>query len=200
MLDRTISNVSSTETDYSYDYRENYSYDYSYDDANSSTAGQKCKNPKNSNGKVFEELQRDIYKDLPHNVYCEIIDTLETQCFEQSILEIWQYNENTIRNLTKQDIINSINNLDKSPYFGFKYNYSELLGSIKRNKTGHIISANAALYNLVTVVDLENVYDRPFLSKIAGIFLPLDESNIIWQDEAIKTILKQNNYSTKKGS
>ena len=159
-----------------------------------------CDEVRNFNGSVFEDLQRSTYKELPHNVYCELIGSFESQCLEQSLLEIWMYNERIINKLTQQDIINAVNVLDRSPYFGFKYNYAELLGSIERNQTGHIVSATAALYNLVTIVDLENIQDSNFLEKGAGLQLSFDEPNIVWQDEAIKILLEQDKiYSETKG-
>ena len=107
------------------------------------------------------------------------------------------YNERIINKLTQQDIINAVNVLDRSPYFGFKYNYAELLGSIERNQTGHIVSATAALYNLVTIVDLENIQDSKFKG---GLQVSFDEPNIVWQDEAIKILLEQDKiYSETKG-
>ena len=159
-----------------------------------------CDEVRNFNGSVFEELQRSTYRELPHNVYCELIGSFESQCLEQSLLEIWMYNERIINKLTQQDIINAVNVLDRSPYFGFKYSYAELLGSIERNQTGHIVSATAALYNLVTIVDLENIQDPNFLEKGAGPQVPFDEPNIVWQDEAIKILLEQDKiYSETKG-
>ena len=179
-------NGTKTESEYDYTYDYDY-YQQEYDTELPTTETKEC----NKNGSNFEELQRSIYKELPHNVYCEVIETFDKQCLEQSLLEIWLYNEKTINRLTQQDIINEINVLDRSPYFGFKYNYSDLLGSVKRNETGHIISATAVLYYLVTVVDLNNIQDRPFLASGAGPELSMDEANIIWQDEAIKILLEQ---------
>ena len=72
---------------------ENYSSD------SSSTISEDCNDFGNFNGSVFEEVQRNTYKELPRNVYCDLIGTLETQCFEQSLLEIWMYNEKIINKL-----------------------------------------------------------------------------------------------------
>ena len=180
------------------EYLYNYDGEEYYSDS-SSTASEECKGVGSINGSVFEEIQKNTYTDIPRNVYCDLIDTLETQCFEQSLLEIWMYNEKTISKLTKEDILNAVNKLDSSPYFGFKYNYSKLLGSVERNKSGHIISAKAALYHMATVVDLSNVTPRSFLARGAGPQLPMDESNVIWQDEAINIVLNQNSFFTSKG-
>ena len=199
-LNDAIVNKTKQETEYDYTYDYDYYQEGYYADVPSKETNE-CDDVRKFNGSVFEELQRSTYRDLPHNVYCELIGTFDTQCLEQSLLEIWMYNEKIIHKLTQQDIINAINVLDRSPYFGFKYNYNELLGSIKRNKTGHIIAASAALYNLVTVVDLTNIQGRSFLEEGAGPQIAMDEANIIWQDEAIKILLQQDIiYSNTKGS
>ena len=191
--------MNNIESEYDYDYNYDY-YQEEYNTELPTTEVKECDEVRNFNGSVFEELQRSTYRELPHNVYCELIGSFESQCLEQSLLEIWMYNERIINKLTQQDIINAVNVLDRSPYFGFKYNYAELLGSIERNQTGHIVSATAALYNLVTIVDLENIQAPNFLEKGAGPQVPFDEPNIVWQDEAIKILLEQDEiYSKTKG-
>ena len=42
------------------------------------------------------------------------------------------------------------------------------------------------MYNFVTVVDLENITGRNFLEEGAGPQVPMDEANLIWQNEAIE--------------
>ena len=181
------------EEEYLYNYDE---AEYHYDTSN---ATEDCDNARNFNLSDFEEIQKNTYKDLPRNVYCDLVNTLETHCFEQSILEIWMYNENLVNKLTKEDIIYAVNKLDRSPYFGFKFNYSELLGSVERNKSGHIISAKATIFHMATVVDLSNIKPRQFLAKGAGPQLSMDESNIVWQDGVLKLVLNHNQNSTFKG-
>ena len=143
------------------------------------------------------------YKDLPRNIYCELVDTLDTHCYEQSLLEIWMYNEDVINQLSTEDILTAINELDRSPYFGFKYNYSKLLGSIQRNESGHIIRAKAALYNLATLIDCDEERNEGHNSDCqrgyGGPQLLHDKPNIIWQDGAIKAIIDMANLSSSKG-
>ena len=174
------------------DYADYYSYDYSESEPKS------CADIGKYNNSVYEENQKLLYKELPRDTYCEYVEELETTCFEQSLLEIWMYDEHVIQGLTTNDIIYAINILDRSPYFGFKYDYEKLLGSIKRNSTGHIISAKAALYNFNTVVDLSKVTNTTFQvgddpRKI------LDEENIKWQDEGIKIALLADGNSSTTG-
>ena len=74
-----------------HNFTSHYQQDY-YTDL-PTTGTKECDDVRNFNGSVFEELQRSTYRDLPHNVYCELIGTFDTQCLEQSLLEIWMYNE-----------------------------------------------------------------------------------------------------------
>ena len=156
----------------------------------------------------IEHNHVSTYKELPRNIYCELVDTLDTHCYEQSLLEIWMYNEDVINQLSTEDILTAVNELDRSPYFGFKYSYSKLLGSIQRNESGHIIRAKAALYNLATIVDCDEHQNEGHENKghngdcergYGGPQLVHDKTNIIWQDGAIKTIIDMANLSSNKG-
>ena len=185
-------NVSPSEAEDNYSL-DNYSYDYSYDEE-----PKECEELGKYNSSVYEENQKLLYKELDRGLYCDYVNELETTCFEQSLLEIWMYKEEVIKNLSIDDILHAVNILDRSPYFGFKYDYSKLLGSVTRNKTNHITSARAALYNLNTVVNLTNINLGSFQvgndAKRA-----LDDENIHWQDETIKVALQYNSNSTSSG-
>ena len=123
-------------------------------------------------------------------MYCTLINTLETKCLEQSILEIWMYHEDTINRLTQDDILLAINKLDRSPYFGFSFAYHNLLGSIQRNESGHIIAAGSAMHHFVTVVDLNNLSSLGLADAGTEPAARLDEANYHWQLEVINTILR----------
>ena len=169
----------------------------------------KCSDPQiYLNVSTIEKNHVNNYKDLPRNIYCELVDTLDTHCYEQSLLEIWMYNEDVINQLSTEDILTAINELDRSPYFGFKYNYSKLLGSIQRNESGHIIRAKAALYNLATLVDCDEDqneghenggHNSDCQRGYGGPQLLHDKRNIIWQDGAITTIIDMADVSSNKG-
>lgn len=47
---------------------------------------------------------------------------------ENNVLDIWDYNEDIIRSLTKQDILNAINTIETSKLTRVKY--SNLLGNV----------------------------------------------------------------------
>ena len=68
------------------------------------------------NTERFDQSQKDISYTLPPTVYCNLIKTLKTKCFETSILEIWKYHEKTIEKLTDDDVINAVHVLKRRYY------------------------------------------------------------------------------------
>ena len=178
----SVSPLSSTEED-EYDYDYNYDYNYSgedekinYKDFSSLQDEQK-----------YDKSQKEIAGSLPSSVYCDLVNTFDTKCFETSILEIWRYHEETIMSLTQEDIIYAINVVRKSPYFGFNYDFAGKLGGIVRNKTGHIIGAKSALHSWVSTVDEDDVV-KSFISidteKVGKI-------NLEWELDVIDICLEQ---------
>ena len=57
---------------------------------------------------------------------------------------MWRYEEELIRSTTQQEIIDAVNLLAKSPWFGYDLDYSGLLGGVTRNASGHIVAAETA--------------------------------------------------------
>jgi hypothetical protein len=172
---------------YEYNYETDYQYDYKED------AKEDCNDFSHliGNNSSNDDNQKDILSDLPSSVYCELINTLETKCLEQSILEIWMYDESTINRLTQDDILFAINKLERSPYYGYSFNYDTLLGSIKRNESGHIVSARSAMHHLVTTVDLDNLSSLGLADAGTEPAAELDDANYQWQWEVINTILEE---------
>lgn len=44
-------------------------------------------------------------------LYCSFVEVMQQECFERSILELWDFNETKIEQLTKTDILSVINSL-----------------------------------------------------------------------------------------
>ena len=85
----------------------------------------------------------DMLDDLPKQVYCDIVETLEDKCGEYSLLEIWEYDKEVIASLSSQDIIDAINTVEESPIFGYPTNYTNYLGLVEYNATGHVVGAKS---------------------------------------------------------
>ncbi len=84
--------------------------------------------------------------------YCDIVNKMPTVCLELSILELWandgKYDEATdlaIELLTKESILDKINNYNKSGIYLMERNFTSLLGGIKLNSSGKIIGAESTV-------------------------------------------------------
>ena len=70
---------------------------------------------------------------IPDNIYCDLVTTLNEKCIQTSLLEIWKYREELINSATQQEILDAVNLLVRSPWYGYDADYSSLLGGIQRN-------------------------------------------------------------------
>ena len=86
----------------------------------------------------FQE-QVDILDDIPYDIYCDLVDTLNDKCLESSILEIWKYDYEAISSLTYEDIIEAVNMIKQSPIFGHDVDYTDLLGEKVYDESGNVI-------------------------------------------------------------
>jgi len=126
----------------------------------------------------------DTLGGLPDNIYCDLVKTLNEKCIKTSILEMWRYDEDLIYSATQDEILNAVNLLDKSPWYGYGTNYSKLLGGINRNSTGHVISATVAqMFWRIEIPDGAEIVD----SQGSGLELQLaDEDSLEWEEQFIQ--------------
>ena len=135
---------------------------------------------------TLDRCQKNLAYKIPLEQYCAYVRDLEMKCFEQSLLEMWNYDERLIKVVTEEEIIWSIHQYDRSPYFGYAFNYSTILGGIKGNESHQVVSAASAMYNLATTVDLTRLVTSSNTQNAGTEFFPLDKENLIWQEEMIK--------------
>ena len=105
--------------------------------------------------------------DLPSFLYCPIVEALPLGCMTQNILELWKFDDVRIRNLTQDAIINDLNTKKISPTSGHETDFTQLLGGIERNSTGHIVSAKSILSHWMVYVNFSNV-DHDKIGNAAG--------------------------------
>ena len=99
----------------------------------------------------------DTLENLPKQIYCDIVETLEDKCGEYSLLEMWKYDREVISSLTEQEIINSINTMDTSPVFGYSTNFINYLGQVECNSTGHAVKAKSVRSIWLEQIDPEDI-------------------------------------------
>ena len=135
---------------------------------------------------TLDRCQKDVAYKIPLDRYCDIVKELEIKCFEQSLLEIWNYDENLLTELTTEDIISAIKRYDRSPYFGYAFEYTSLLGGMKYNSQHELVSASSIMYNFPTTVDLDQIEIVSETKNAGTEFDPLDADNLLWQEKAIE--------------
>jgi len=115
---------------------------------------------KNIDIDVLEQFSDQFYPDL----YCGCVEATETACYEQNIIELWgdqgtysEESEKKIASLSKEDILNTINNRNVSQIFMKDFNFKELLGDVKYNYKGEVIGAGSVEMKFFTTVNVTDV-------------------------------------------
>ena len=99
----------------------------------------------------FEEKDPSVeYYPSP---YCNLIEGFEKACYEFSILELWAengaYEDSKFDQLTTNDILNKINNVNYSGRFLVDKDFQSLLGNIQKDSNGQITGAAALEFKLI---------------------------------------------------
>jgi len=107
------------------------------------------------NDDFFENLpEGDLGTDLSiifyPEPYCSVVQKMPTACFESSVLELWandgeydELTEETIMNITQEELLYKVNNVNISGAFLVETDFTKYLGGIEFDTTGQIISARA---------------------------------------------------------
>nr|CAD7423184.1 unnamed protein product [Timema monikensis] len=113
------------------------------------------------NEDFFDQSEPDLVFDpsviLSEDIYCAIVNNLKTACLERSLLEFWEYDTEVLKKITKEDILSALNITTDSPVFGHPMSYTHLLGGIKRNETGYIVSASSLMMFFLVHVNFSAV-------------------------------------------
>jgi len=132
----------------------------------------------------------DYIKDLPRGIYCDLVTTLDKRCFELSLLEIWDFDGEIIKSLTQQDILEAVNTLEISPWFFSPRNYSDDMGGILRNATGHVVGAKTVWVQYLLEVPEDAVNVAP--GGIGFEFEIADENSLNMEQFMIDTCEEEN--------
>lgn len=151
--------------------------------------------------RIFSKLAAQLHRmkrtERPFNpavdvapfLFCSIVEALPMGCMIQNFLEMWDFNEDTIESLTKQDILNALNSTRYSLTTGHESNFERLLGGVTRNETGHIVAAKGLLTNWMVYVNFSNVnHDK--VGNSAGTEDWVSEDALLWENEFL-TILEE---------
>nr|CAH7737017.1 unnamed protein product [Callosobruchus chinensis] len=121
-------------------------------------------------------------------LYCSFVEAMKKECYTRSILELWNFNRKKILGLTKEDIINELNNYD-SNYFGKLKDIEGLLGGIIRNETGHIVAATA-IHNFWFLQLNFSAVDMDKSGNLAGTADWASEQALEWESTFLRIMEK----------
>eukprot|EP00088_Acartia_fossae_P041082 TRINITY_DN4294_c0_g1_i7.p1 TRINITY_DN4294_c0_g1~~TRINITY_DN4294_c0_g1_i7.p1 ORF type:complete len:1080 (-),score=273.26 TRINITY_DN4294_c0_g1_i7:86-3325(-) len=141
-----------------------------------------------STSKPKKEANEDEENDeLPIDVYCNILQSLQEKCAQFNLLEIWKYNETLIYSTTQQEIIDAVNLLERNPWNSHRAHYLGSLGSKTRNASGHTIAAKS-----VQMYWQVKIPDGAILVKNQGSGLelePADQVTLDWEKAFVEIAL-----------
>ena len=142
-----------------------------------------------------KEVDPDSY---PPEIWCDLVETLNSKCGEYSLLELWNYNEEKIGALTQQDIIDAVNTAEKSPVFSYATNFKDYLGDKKVNATGHVVAAKAMRSILLATYDAAKVAES---KAIFGVEFDLaDPFTMAWEAKLVETLTAVKAELAEEGS
>lgn len=153
----------------------------------------------NGSNKVLSNLANTLHRmkrterpfnpsvDIAPFIFCAIVESLPMGCMIQNILELWNFDEDTIKQLTKEDILYALNTTRYSRTTGHEVHFESLLGGIVRNETGHIVGATGLLTNWMVYVNFSNVnHDK--VGNSAGTEDWVSEEALAWEDEFLTRV------------
>jgi len=135
--------------------------------------------------------------------YCPKVSNLTTECFEESLLELWanegafdEVADKTIAGLTKKSILERINRGNYSEFFMIERDFQSMLSGVIRDEDGKIVSATATIMRWMgrmnaTQALLEGGKDDAGTGEI------VDAATDDFEKELAKTLLESKEFEPK---
>lgn len=129
--------------------------------------------------------------------YCDIVNQMPKVCLELSLLELWandgKYNEQTdrdIETLTKESILEKINNFNKSGIFMMERNFTDLLGGVQLDSGGKIRSAEATVIRWFVKMNATEALKNPLVERDE----PVDIKTLEFEGDMLEIMLNKSGY------
>ncbi|XP_045592729.1 patched domain-containing protein 3 isoform X2 [Procambarus clarkii] len=129
------------------------------------------------------------------SIYYQFYTKMPTACLEVGLLEVWGYNPDLIHSLTDEDVLYAINTVNMSATFSYPMNFTEFLGGVTRNASGHLTGARTALTILAMQVSRTRLDE--VIASSAGLSDEVDAELFAWEGEYIRVL--NNNTGRPQG-
>ncbi len=138
------------------------------------------------------EEEEKLIDGLPPEIYCDLVTTLPDKCAERSILEVWNFDEDRVANITQEDILAAVNaGKIRSPVFGYPFDFSEMLGMPSFDEeTGQMVVGAKSM--LAVFLSNSNEKDAKESNKLIGVDFKLaDPVTMAWEQRLIEVLLAE---------
>ena len=129
--------------------------------------------------------------------YCEIANTMPTVCLELGLLELWahdgHYDSRTdaeIASLTRESILDKVNNVNKSGVYLVNKKFTDYLGGIKYDSNGRIVEATASVILWFGKLNATEALLHPAIERNE----PIDRKTLEFEGEMIAVLLNTTGY------
>ena len=153
------------------------------------------KKAKNVQGDFVFIVNDDLYRQavdierLPGGIYCDLVSSLAERCGRASLLEAWRYSGDLVTSASREEILAAVNLLEASPWTGHAQDYTQLLGGLTRNSSGHVVAATTALMLWSLAVPANTTVVE---SQGSGVELELgDLTSLRWEESFVEVSLGQ---------
>ena len=134
---------------------------------------------------------------LPQEFLCDFTRSIQKECFEKSLLEVWGYDRSLIESLTNEKIVDDVNYVDTSAVFGYPVNFSSYLGGIERNDEGKIIKARATRQVFLTTINFDKIVPGEFIDSF-GSGVEIDEGGFRWEEKMVDNLKNASDHLKTK--
>ena len=122
------------------------------------------------------------------------MNTLNSKCVQSSLLEIWRYRPELVNTASQEEILRAVNQLARSPWYGYDADYSAQLGGVTRDVSGDIVAARAALMVWSLTVPEDAEIDA---SQGGGVEVEqADLATLAWEQQLIAAALELTSEDT----
>ena len=129
--------------------------------------------------------------------YCDIVNQMPRVCLEMSILELWAndgtYDDVTdveIAALTKESILDKLNGVTRSGIFQTERNFTDLLGGVRRDSGGRIVSAEATVIRWFVKMNATEALRNPLVERDE----PVDLGTLEFEGDMLTIMLNRSGY------
>ena len=130
--------------------------------------------------------------------YCTIVGLFPTVCFETSILELWaqdgtydESSEEVIMNLTLENVLDTINNVNISGLFNVETDFTQYLSGIVRDDRGRIVSASATVMRWFGNMNMTAAKET---GGVPGRGEPLDPKMLDFEGDMVEVLTNKTHY------